>query len=205
MRRRFPIIIPLIIGVCVLAFLFIGSNMMGRKPQLDRNQIGQNLQHPNPDAGPNGGNILGGNRNAGTGINTPNIKGIGGTPGPSNNVELNRMGQQIGFDGQRAGNIRNQLGTIDGVGQINTVVNDNTALVGYSPTGITQNANATKNAISNRVKQIDKTITNVIVSDSKDFSSRISRLADNIKNNRMTTDLNNEFNQLIKSVRPGGK
>lgn len=218
LKRRFPIIVPVLLGIGLLAVLFLGSNMLGRNnqrlgqngtTQQGRNLIGENMQGANPDTGPNGGNMLGGNRDAGSGNNPPDATGIGATPGPDNNMGLNRMGQQFqqqtGFNGQKADNIRSQLGNIDGVRQINTVVNGNTALVSYSPTDTTRDANATRNMITDRIKQIDNTITNVVVSNSRDISTRIDRLADNIRNNRPMNELNNEFNQLMQNIRPAGQ
>lgn len=183
MKRRFPLIISGLIGISLLAILFLGNNMLGRNNQRpDQNNTTQQ-----------GRNLIGENAR-------------GATPGPGNNTGLNRIGQQIqqqtGFDGQKAGNILTRLGNIDGVSKINTVVSGNTALVGYNATVPATDANTTRKMITDRVKQIDNTITNVVVSDSADISSRIGRLSDNIKNKSPMNDLNKEFNQLIQSIRP---
>lgn len=194
MRRRFPIIVLTLI---LMAASFLGGNLLGRNAQR-QGQNGSNLQARNyiglslPGASPN------------SGLNKGNVTGIGATPGAGLNGTGQQIRQQVGFDRQKADNIRNRLGNIDGIRQINAVVNGNTALIGYIPSGKAANANTTRNMITDRVKQFDNTITNVIVSDSADFSSRIRRLVDNINSNKPMNDLNNEFNQLIQNIRSGG-
>jgi len=216
MRKRSPLIIPIIIGVCVLA-LFIGYNAINRNtPGTDRNNttrqgrniLGEDLDGSDPNAGPNVGNTQGGNNNAGSGNNPPDPTRLGTTPAPGNNTGLNRMvpqapQQNTGFDTQRADNIRNQLGNMDGIGPINTVVNGNTALIGYNRTNTARDANATRKIVTDRVKQIDTNITNVVVGDTGAVSSRIGRLADNVRNNRPVKGLSDEFNRIIQSIRPG--
>ncbi|MCX7749052.1 MAG: YhcN/YlaJ family sporulation lipoprotein [Clostridia bacterium] len=208
MKRRFPIIIPIFVGIGLLAFLFFSSNMFGRNnqrpgqygtTQQGRNLIGENMQGTNPNTGIKGDNL-------GTELgNPPNEANLETTPGPSNNAGFTKVDHPRGFDVKKAENIRNQLGNIEGVRQINTVVNGDTVLIGYSPTDTTRDTNAARNAITDRVKQFDKSIKSVIVSDSTDISSRIGGLEDKIKNNRITNDLNLEFNQLMRSIRPAGQ
>ena len=194
MRRRFPIIVPVLI---LMAALFFGGNWLSRNAQRQdrnnttpqgRNFIGQNLPGTIPDYS----------------LNRVNPKGIRTTPGTGFNGTGQQIRQQTGFDRQKAESIRNQLGDIDGIRQINTIVNGNTAVIGYSPSGKTTNANTIRNMITDRVKQMDNTITNVIVGDSEDFSSRMRRLMDNINNSKPLKDLNNEYNQLIQNIRSGG-
>ena len=194
MRRRFPIIVPVLI---LLAALFFGGNLLGRNTQRQdrndtnqqtRNFVGINLPGTSPDSN----------------ITRRNTTGIGATPGTGNNGTGQQIRQQVGFDRQKADNIRNRLGNIDGIRQINAIVNGNTALIGYSPSGNVTNANSTRRMITDRVKQLDNTITNVVVSDSADFSTRIRRLVDNINSNKPLDDLNTEFNQLMQNIRSGG-
>ncbi len=218
MRRRFPIIVSALFGIGLLAVLFLGSNLLGRNnqqpgqngtTQQGRNMIGGNMQGANPSAGPNRTNMPGDNRDDRLGKNQPGTQGIYTTPSPDMNMRLNRVGNQIsqqtGFDRQKADNIRNRLGNIDGIGQINAVVNGNTALVGYSLSKTAKDANNIKNMITNRVKQIDNTITNVVVSDSADITSGIERLSNSIRNNNPVNDLNNEFNQIIQRIKPAAQ
>lgn len=250
MNRRFPIIIPLLIGVGLFSIMFYGTSQrpdQSGSTAQGRNLIGRNTQGANPRGGLNIGQMIKGNQYTGTGIgtenrtgtgagtgtgtetrtgnNTPDAVGIGATPGPGStgnntgfntgkgtgyntgtNTGMDRTGQQIrqqtSFNRQKADTLRNRLNGIYGIGQINTVVNGNTALVGYSRSISPMDGNTAVNMITNRVRQIDKTITNVIISDSADVSSRIRSLQDNIRDNRSENDLTNEFNQLIQSVGP---
>ncbi len=206
MRRRFPIIVSAIVGVGLLAALFLSSNMAGRNIQRigrnnttpqGRNIIGENMKGANPYTGLNGGNmpIVGTATPA-----TPRIV----TPGPGTNMGINRIGQQIqdqvAFNRQKADNISKQLGNIDGIGQINTIVKGNTALVGYRPSNTVKDASSIKKAITDRVKQADNTITSVVLSDSADITSRIAQLSNSIKNNNPAAELSNEFDKLIRSI-----
>ena len=151
-----------------------------------------------------GRNMLGGSMPfAGQNLGQP--RGISTTPSPKLNRPGLQIRQQIGFDSKKADNISRQLGSVDGIRQINTVVNGSTALISYSPTGKGTNLNTTKNMIANKVKQMDNTITDVIVSDSADFSSKVKRLVDNIKNNMPANNLNDEFNRLIQNIKSGGR
>ncbi|MCX7923082.1 MAG: YhcN/YlaJ family sporulation lipoprotein [Clostridia bacterium] len=215
MRRRFPVVFLLILGIGLLSILFLNNNNINRNAQRlgqngttqnGRNLAGENIQGVNPGTDPNGGNMLGGNRDSGSGINPPDAGNINATPNPGNNNGTNRDGQQIqnqmGFEGQKAGNIRDRIGNIDGASRINAVVNGNTALVGYTPTNNAKDANSIRNDITNRIKQIDNSITNVLVSDRNDISSGIERLANNIRNNGAAQELNNDFNKLVQSIRP---
>lgn len=193
MRRRFPIIVPVVV---LFAALLLGGSLLGRNwqrtgqngtNQQARNYIGLNL--PGTSPGPYMGK---GNRIS-----------VSPSPGTGYNGTGQQIQQQTGFDRTKADNLRSRLGDIDGIRQINAIVNGNTALIGYTPSGKAANANSTRQMITDRVKQLDSTITNVVVSDSADFSSRISRLVNNINNSKPMDDLNREFNQLMQNIKTG--
>jgi|AGTN01.3.fsa_nt_gi Sporulation lipoprotein YhcN/YlaJ (Spore_YhcN_YlaJ). len=193
LRRRFPIIVPVVI---LFAALLLGGSLLGRNWQRTgqnganrqaRNYIGLNLPGTSP------GPLIGrGNRIS-----------VTPTPGAGYNGTGRQIQQQTGFDRTKADNLRNRLGSIDGIRQINAIVNGNTALIGYTPSGKASNANSARQMITDRVKQLDNTITNVVVSDSADFSSRISRLVDKINSNKSLDDLTREFNQLMQNIKTG--
>jgi spore cortex protein len=188
-------------------------------------QIGMN--GPSPMPSPNARNIAG-NNNKGLGNTSPNIMNIGAQPSPTtdniqnirkgitnnsnninnnagtNNVKLDNIAQQMGYNSEKADGICNKLDNIGGIDNVNAVVCGNTALVGYDSANKNADIGATKNMICDRVKQMDNTITNVVVTDSKDLSSRIGNLAGNIKSKKSTTDLNNEFNRIMQSINPAG-
>lgn len=192
-KRRFPVIIPVLLGVCLLSILFFSTSMSGR-----------NINRPGRYGTTQQGRNLAGESIRGA---TPNASLLGATPapGPAKISRLNKTPMPITFDGQKADNIRKGLGKVDGADQINTVVNGNTALIGYTPASKVRDATAVRNTITSRVRQIDSSITNVVVSDSRDISARISRLADGIKSNQPLNDLNAEFTRLVQSIRAAGK
>jgi hypothetical protein len=188
-------------------------------------QIGMN--GPSPMPSPNARNIVG-NNNKGLGNTSPNIMNIGAQPSPTtdniqnirkgiinnanninnnagtNNVKLDNIAQQTGYNSEKADSICNKLDNVGGIDNVNAVVCGNTALVGYDSANKNADIGATKSLICDRVKQMDNTITNVVVTDSKDLSSRIGNLAGNIKSKKSTTDLNNEFNRIMQSINPAG-
>lgn len=131
------------------------------------------------------------------GTGTGNLTGNPGTtvvPGRINTKPL-------AFDVQKSNNIMKNMGTIDGTRNIKAIVNGSTALVGYTPSGTMRNTLATKSAITKKVKSLDKSITNVVVTDSADIMNSINRLANDIKSNKVGSSLNNTFNQLVNKVK----
>lgn len=130
----------------------------------------------------------------GTGSNLTTYPGTTTTPGRINLTPLT-------FDIQKADHIVRNIGKVDGIRNIKAVVNGNTALVGYTPSGTMRNTLATKNAIVAKVKSLDRSITNVVVTDSADLTNKITKLSNDIKSNKVGTSLNNTFNQLVKKVK----
>lgn len=184
MRRRFSIIVPALV---LVAALFLGFSLLGRNT-LRQGQSGTNQPARNF-----------------VGFNLPGTRpNIIPSPGPTNNGTGQQIKYEVVFDRVKANNIKNRLGTIDGVKQINTIVYGSTVLVGYTPSGKTINANTTKKMITDRVKQLDSTITNVIVSDSAVFSSKIRQLVNKINSGRPLDGLNTEYNRLVKNIMSGG-
>lgn len=205
MRRSKFIPVVLVLSVLLLGSFIIGRNalMRGRNitNQQGRNLIGQNMQSTLPRTGTTG--TLPGTANSGLNQGT----GLAGTTdnrlntGTGMNITGQGLQMQSGFDSQRADNVRKQLAGVSGIGNVNAIVNGNTALIGYSPKGNQADTNAARNTITQKIKSADKTITNVVVSDSADFTARITRLANNIKSKRPVSDMNNEFNQIIQSIK----
>lgn len=122
----------------------------------------------------------------------------------TDNRRLQVPQQQLGDMQKKAQNIDNQVEKIRGVDEASVLVVGNTCLVGYRPSQAATNTNTMKNVISERVKAMDKSITNVVVSDSADIMSRINRLSTNMGNNG-NIDMNqvkNEMNEIMRSVSP---
>ena len=131
----------------------------------------------------------------GTGFgNLTSNQGTTTTPGMINT-------QPLAFDVKKADNIVKNMGNIDGSRDIRAIVNGNTALVSYTPSGTMRNTLATKSAIVKKVKSIDRTITNVVVTESADIIGRMNRLSNDIKSNKVGSSLNNIFNQLVQKVK----
>ncbi|MCX7922644.1 MAG: YhcN/YlaJ family sporulation lipoprotein [Clostridia bacterium] len=196
------------------------QNMSMNTPQNNRNLLGENIQGTDPNAGaPRGGTLLGGNQHAGSGNNPPDTVGAAPTPGtgtgnvllapspaPNGNLGMNRLNQQLqqpvrSFDGRRAANIRNDLNTINGLNRVNAIVNGGTALISYQPGEGMRDANAAKDTIIKRVKRIDNTITDVVVSNSPDVMGKMDQLSKDIIKNRPMDDLNNNFDKIVQTAK----
>ncbi|HOV26090.1 MAG TPA: YhcN/YlaJ family sporulation lipoprotein [Pseudobacteroides sp.] len=209
MRRRFPLILPVLLGVGLLGILLASSSILGRNTnrtaknnttQQLRNLTGTDMYGPSPSPRPDAINIIPDYQKTRTGNN--NTNNISNNINNITNVRFNGTGEQLGYNTQRADNICKQIDSINGIENVNVVVVGNTALIGYASTNKHANMASTKNAISTKVKQIDNSITNVVIADSKDISKRIADLANNIKNNKPKNQLDSEFNQIMKSLNP---
>ncbi|MGE4284500.1 MAG: YhcN/YlaJ family sporulation lipoprotein [Clostridia bacterium] len=214
MRKKYHQIIMLLIGLCMLTFFIIGCTRGNRNVQQpnQNNPAGQGQTFPGGNApGTDGITNPGIGNNLGTDINRLNqpedVRFNNMTNTDTDNTGIgNNQGNQTGFDKKRADNIRNQLSNSIGTAPTNVIVNGNTALIGYTPTDTSRDANAMRDTITNRVKQIDSTITNVVVSDSADMMTRINQLSNDITDgtrnniNNGMNDLNTRFNQLIQGT-----
>lgn len=98
--------------------------------------------------------------------------------------------------------IHGQLNKMTELNQVGVIVTGNTALVGYSPSKTAKDVNTTKSMIANKVKQIDPSIKNVVVSESADIMAKISKLTGDIANNRPGNEIGNEVNQLLQKIAP---
>ncbi len=190
MRRRFSILVP---ALLLVAALFFGINLFGRNAAR-QGQNGADLQSRNLV----GYNQPGSRPNTAIGVREPT--GMRATPAPGYMGTSPQIKHQTSFDSQKADNLRARLGEMDGIRQINAVVNGNTALISYGSSNKVNNANATRRMITDKVKQLDSTITNVVASDSADFSTRLKQLMDNINSSKPAEELNSEFNQLAKKI-----
>lgn len=183
-----------------------------------------NPQTPTPRGAPQ--NVTPGPNNPGTvnprdnmprGINMgDDILPRGTTPGQNrnqqNNVGNNNMGiqmgqQQLAETHARTNNIEKGLKNLKDVDRVNALIVGNTCLVGYKPSETTNNTNATKKIIANKVKAIDNTITEVVVSESANIMTRIDKLSSDIMSNKNVNmdNVNNEITKIMKEVRPVAK
>jgi len=101
---------------------------------------------------------------------------------------------------QKADNISAQVAGLKEVEEAHSVVIGNTCLVGYKPSRDSKNTESTRNLITNKVKSLDRTIDNVVVTESGDVIERIKKLSSDIAGNKPMDQINNEFMQLLKSI-----
>lgn len=187
-------------GTCILAASLSACAQTGTQRAPGPNAVQQNMGTPGiygnnvNYTGTQYGNTTGANNYTGMNITDNQDYTMG------NGLGGNVTGQQGAPDRQRADNIRRQLINMSGIADANVIVMGNRALVGFRPSGNTGNLNAVKSNITNKVKQIDKTITNVSVSESADIMARMSRLGANVTNNGMVNNFADEFNKLIKGL-----
>lgn len=146
------------------------------------NEIGRNLK--NDMTG-----IMDGNNPAG---NQTQITPTTPTAGPQGNSNTE----------QRSMNIKNQLQGMNEIENVNTLVSGNTCIVSYSPSKNMKDKNATKQMVIDKVKQVDPTITNVIVSESMDVGNDISRIMNDIASGKPVNEVNQEILKLFNKVTP---
>lgn len=226
MKRNLHSFMALIVSFCILILPLTGCSTAGRYTQRNPNQgtqgntlkgrniIGENMQGVDPNAGPKSG-TLGNNTDGASGNNPTDVGtnpgtgtrfGIRTSPGTGINPGANRINrnitQPVVFDKQKADNIKSQLVKTPGLQNVSVIVSGNTALIGYSSTGTVKDKETKKNTVTTKVKQIDKSITNVLVGDSSEIAAQISNLSTDITSNKAGNDLGNRFNRLVQSLRP---
>jgi YhcN/YlaJ family sporulation lipoprotein len=125
---------------------------------------------------------------------------IGVTPGTSNpGVQLS---QQITNDRQRSEKIRTQLNSMNGVDQSSVIISGNTAIVGILTKAPLKDMKPVTAAVDKKVKQIDRSITKVVVTGAPDIVKQINRLSTDITSNKPANEITNSFNKLIKRINP---
>lgn len=105
-------------------------------------------------------------------------------------------------DPQKAKAIESQLQKMPQVNNANCVVNGDTAVVGYTPSGNGKDVNATKNAIIDQVKKLYPDVKNVSVSEDVNIINQIRRMADDITNNRTLDQVGRDIQDLAKRINP---
>ena len=105
-----------------------------------------------------------------------------------------------GFNAQRADNISKQLSKMKEIKNPHVVVYDNTALIGYTLTKSAKDAAKVKDMVSSKVKQVDKSITNVSATNSNDMVTKIKQLKTGTSNNTPMAELRNSFNKLVGNI-----
>jgi YhcN/YlaJ family sporulation lipoprotein len=181
--------------------------------------------------GNTGRNLAGGDGN--TGNDPSNFLGRNGVNTIENNNRFGRMGNtgtgmgnngyntgNNGFSGMLTGNgranamngndrarasmIERQLESISGINDCSVIVSGDTALVGLRTNGTgAGNMSGLRAAIESRVKQMDRSIRNVTVTDSPDMLTRMGRLG--TTGNGMTNNFMQEFDNMIRSLNNVGR
>lgn len=210
MNKNFIKAASLTLGLTFASLSLAGCNMGGRtNPGGEPGGVGrENTQQQGlPDGNPNRFlnnnmdlNPMDNNRmnpnarnNNGMGFNgRNNVSPTAPSPGP----------QEFNLMRQKSANITSQLMVMPEVDQANVLVTGNTCLVAYSPGKAQADVNARKNMVINKVKQIDPTINNVVVSESRDVMAKINQVMNDIANNKPMNEINNEVMQLMKTAAP---
>lgn len=207
MRSRLFTFIALIVALCVCIIPLTGCAPSGNGNNPYGTQQGQRAPGgPNKDMNPNGGPTGVGirdNTNTRLGLNAPDNARLDSTPGtpvPSPGLNRTDTAQPTRFDRQRAEKISNQLRAMRSIRDVNVVVNGNRAVVGYTPLNDNADTNSMNNKITNAVKKVDRTITQVTVSDTPDITRMINQLSNDITNNRPGNELQDSFTKLMQSI-----
>lgn len=125
-----------------------------------------------------------------------------------NNQNMNRTTPRLGQTGvvdnrQKTDNINNQLMRMNEIDDVSTVCSRDTAIIAYNPSNVAGDKDALDNMIVNRVRNMDPTLRNVVVTRSTDMKQRVEQLAnDMVRNNRPANEIENEVRQLIQQINP---
>ncbi len=218
MNKTMKLWAVVLITLAVLSAVLSGCNagMDTRNPDRNNAQqrmdiTGQNL-NANDNAAP-GRNIIPGNPNNNnnmTGLNTDNNNrnnaGMNNRLGnnqvnPAPNAQQlmdNNAGRQN--DTARAENIKRQLEAMREIDNVSVLVNGSNCIVGYTAADGNADANVLRNTIADKVKQIDRRITSVTVTDSPDMRLRINRLGDDMMRNMRTDEIEDRFGRLFNDI-----
>lgn len=151
--------------------------------------VGRTITTPVPRNGiVNGG--VNGNLN-----NTAPVPGtiVGTTPG-ANAGNVNDMRS-------KSQNIERQVANLANVKDANVMVVGNTALVACSPNTTGVDTNALRNSITQKVKSIDPSITNVVVTESADVMTNVKQMFSNM-NNKSMNQITQDFNNMLRQITP---
>lgn len=139
-----------------------------------------------------------------TGTGTGNV--LSGT-----NKNATIQGQLMLFDGKKADSIRKQLEAMPDVKSAQVIVRGNTALVGCKPSKTSIDVNSLAGKVSDKVKSLDKSVTNVCVTDKDSAMNDMTKLSNDIKssgsngNAKTVNDCVSRFNRLLQVAKPAGK
>lgn len=212
MIKKSKTVLSVFAGVCLITAMFSACAQTGtsRAPGYNKlsaqttglgrnNLVNATTQYSQMNTtllGINQGTTLG--RNLGTTL-------AGTTLGSNLGTGTTLAGTTLGgttLNRQKADAIKRQLVNMTGVDKANVVVMGNTALVGFKPIGNTRNVGVAKTNIAKKVKAVDKTITNVVVSESTGVLDRINKLSMDITSNKPINAITTEFNNIVKGIAP---
>lgn len=153
------------------------------------NNVGRTITTPVPRNGIVNGDING-NLN-----NTAPVPGtiVGTTPGAyADNVNNMRSKSQ---------NIEREVENLANIKDANVMVVGNTALVACDPNTAAVNTNALRTSITQTVKSIDPTITNVVITESADMMTSVNQMFSNM-NNKSMNQITQDFNNMLRQITP---
>lgn len=193
------------------------QNGLQQQDNTGQNLMGENQQGMNPEVNRMGtpDNALDRTQNELTnginnGTNNQTLMGRDGAVAPPEvNTKQTRTTQlqqnTLADNGRRAENIREKLETISGIDDVSVVVTGNTAIVGYRLTDRSKNAATIKNEIAKKVKDTDKAIENVSVTDAADLSAQLKRISEDIKNNGPIDEINASIQKIMRQLTPDSR
>jgi len=98
-------------------------------------------------------------------------------------------------------NIERQVETVKNVKDANVMVVGNTALVACNPSSTNVDTTDLRTAITQKIKSVDPSITNVVVTESANVMASMNKMFSNMSNKSMT-QITQDFNNMIKQITP---
>ena len=195
----------------------MGENPQGTNPEVNRMGAPDNTRNRTQNGIPNGidnGNNDGANNGINNGLTNGTNNGTtigrdGAVAPPGTNTGQTRTPQlqqdSLADYGRRADIIRDKLEAMNEVENVTVVVMGNNALVGYTSSNKSRNNDTTKNAIIKKVKDTDKAIENVTVTDALDLTKQLNRISEDIRNNRPIDQINASIDKIMRQITPNSR
>lgn len=98
----------------------------------------------------------------------------------------------------KAKNMVNELIKIQGIKKAVVVINGTTVLVGLEVQDTSNNTGLLKDCVYQKIKIMDSNLSKVEITTNKDIYKRISKLNDDITNNRPISGIKDDFTNLLK-------
>lgn len=120
------------------------------------------------------------------------------TPATTLRLQQNKIAEY----NRKADTIKSKLESMKEVDKASVIVVGDTALVGCKLSSSAKNVDTAKNMITKNIKDTDKTIKNVNITESIDLTAQVNRISEDIRNNKPIDEINASINKIMREISP---